>query len=122
MLPETIESYRQAYHKRAEAERKRCAELQQHARRDAEIIAAFLCQEYHAEKVVLIGSLVSGKDFRLNSDIDLVVYGLPKQLYFSACASLRSFTEFDVDVIPYESAYDSIKRRVESEGVILAQR
>lgn len=89
------------------------------ALRDARHIAAFLKEEYGA-RVVGIGSLFSARRaFRRDSDIDLVVNGLPAAEFFSASAKAADMTSFSLDLFPLESASPYLRERVEQEGVPL---
>lgn len=89
------------------------------ARRDAEGISAILRERYGAE-VWGIGSLFDGlRPFRRDSDIDLVVRGIPKDMFFKALADAEGAAAFPVDLIPWEDANDLIRETVLERGVRL---
>jgi uncharacterized protein len=80
--------------------------------------ARLLREGYGAERVVLFGSLATGR-LREQSDVDLAVWGLPVQDYFAALADLMGLFEAPVDLVRIEDAPESLRERVEAEGVIL---
>ncbi len=59
------------------------------------------------------------KDFTEHSDIDLVVFGLPKGKYFSISSEIGDLTTFEVDLIPAEGARPFTMQIVAEEGVEL---
>jgi predicted nucleotidyltransferase len=100
------------------------AEAQMAARKkaayaDAQRIAQVLREQYGCTRVVGIGSTFNEKDFTEHSDIDLVVFGLPSQKYFSISATIGRLTSFEVDLIPAEDARPLTRKLVEEEGVEL---
>ncbi len=69
---------------RAEAEALRALRLRRRrARRLARRLARVLRERYGAKRVVLVGSLAQG-NFTAWSDVDLVVFGVPPELFFRA--------------------------------------
>ncbi len=98
-----IESYVKGWRERARrAEEAKLARTQK-AHEIAALCAKTLVDEYHAARVVLIGSLAEGL-FRLDSDIDLIVEGLAPRSYFNALSCLsRLAGDFEIDLIPWES-------------------
>ena len=91
--------------------------LSEMAMNDAKKIAGFLKDNYRCGDIYLVGSLLDKESFSLNSDIDLVVKGMPKDKYFSILAEIRDITRFPVDIIPYEDANNLMRETVEKEGV-----
>jgi len=103
-------------------ELKECQELEtrrQHAVEEAKIIARFLGETIGARQVIGIGSAFDPERFSRRSDIDLVAFGLPKDRYFSILSQIMLITNFEVDLVPYESASALLKQRVAEEGVQL---
>jgi len=83
-------------------------------------VAVLLVREFRASRVTLVGSLAVGA-FGSRSDIDLVVEDLPPARFFAACARAdREAGEFAVDLVPVECAGDLMRRRVATEGKVLA--
>ncbi len=82
--------------------------------------AKILKSEFHAQKVVVFGSLVNRQRFFERSDIDLAAWGVPEHLYLRALGKLLDLTtEFSIDLIRVEEARDHIRQAVEDEGIEL---
>jgi predicted nucleotidyltransferase len=114
-----ITPYVEGWKKRmAEAEAQMAARKKQ-AFADAQRLAQVLKEKYGCSRVVGIGSTFNEKDFNEHSDIDLVVFDLPKGKYFSISAAIGKLTSFEVDLIPAEDARPLTRRLVEDEGVEL---
>ena len=79
-----------------------------------------LKDEYHINRVFLIGSLVTG-NIHERSDIDLVVEGLPARYYIKALTDLWDLLPDDVELnlIPYENAFASLKDKTIAEGEVI---
>jgi predicted nucleotidyltransferase len=114
-----ISSYLAGWRQRAVEEHQEIEERRQKAVQAAQKIARFLGETVGAAKVVGIGSAFDSERFGRRSDIDLVVFGLPKGQYFSTLGQIMFMADFEVDLIPYESATELLKQRVEAEGVQL---
>lgn len=81
-----------------------------------------LVRKYHVSRIILIGSLADKNRFGFHSDIDLCVEGLQDELYFAAVGELLSEAdEFDIDIIPFESATPEMRERIE-KGKILYEK
>ena len=79
---------------------------------DAHKIAGYLTKQFEVQ-VFGIGSLFDpDRIFGPNSDIDLVVEGIPPERFFSITAAAASLSSFDVDIIPLEKANEFVKQRV----------
>lgn len=86
---------------------------------EAREIADFLKRTYGC-RVIGIGSLfASDRLFRRDSDIDLVVDGIPADQFFAASARAAALTSFSLDLIPLESSTVAMRTAVEEEGVSL---
>ena len=70
---------------------------------------------YRVERVVLFGSLGTGHR-RENSDVDLAVEGLRKDLYFDALSKLTAMFRAPVDLVCLEEAPESLRQRIVVEG------
>jgi len=57
---------------------------------------------YHANKVVLVGSLLDERRFDIHSDIDLCVQGFLQTVTSGCRESLLQASPFDIDLIPME--------------------
>jgi len=85
----------------------------------ARSIAKFLKEKYQAKEVFLFGSLIWRPDFIwTGTDIDLMVKGLKCERYFEILADVLTIAHpFHIDLIPFEKAEPSIKKRVLKEGL-----
>ncbi len=89
------------------------------ARSDARRIAAFL-RQHGVSRIVGIGSaFASGRRFTSRSDIDIAVAGLPAERFFSVSAQAADLTDFELDIIPIESATEAMRRTLREDGVDL---
>lgn len=89
------------------------------ARSDARRIAGLL-RQHGASRVVGIGSaFVPDRRFTWRSDIDLAVAGLPAERFFSVSAQAEELTDFNLDIIPIESATATMLRTIREDGVDL---
>ena len=113
----TVE-YRSIWKER-EAEEKRKRDL---AIEKARMVAKTLKEKYNVKEVILFGSLIWRPDFLwAGTDIDLLVKGLEGERYFEILAEISEISRpFHVDLIPFEKAWPSIKKRALKEGVRLA--
>ncbi|MCL6448315.1 MAG: nucleotidyltransferase domain-containing protein [Armatimonadetes bacterium] len=100
-------------------EEKQIARKARQARAKAGEIARQLACRYGAKKIYLFGSLATG-EFDQDSDIDLAVAGLPEEHHLKAYGLAEGVAQpFPVDLVLLESAVDSLKERVNKEGVVL---
>ena len=85
----------------------------------ARSITKFLKEKYQAKEVFLFGSLIWRPDFIwTGTDIDLMVKGLKCERYFEILADVLTIAHpFHIDLIPFEKAEPSIKKRVLKEGL-----
>jgi predicted nucleotidyltransferase len=88
----------------------------------AKSVAKTLKGKYQAEEIILFGSLIWRPDFLWRgTDIDLIVKGLEAGRYFEILADISGISHpFHVDLIPFEKAWPSIKKRALKEGLRLA--
>ena len=89
------------------------------ARSDAQRIAAFL-RSRGASRVTGFGSAFSaGKRFTPRSDLDLAVEGLPPERFFAVLTRAQAMTDFELDLVPVETATEYLRRTLREEGVAL---
>jgi len=86
----------------------------------AKEIAQMLEEKYKVKRVFLIGSLVKGYVHE-RSDIDIVVEGLPPELYIKALVDASDTVGWNVEVnlIPFEDAFESLKEKTLREGELI---
>lgn len=68
-----------------------------------------------ATEVIIFGSLVEG-DFKLDSDVDIAVIGMPKDKYIEALLATEKIItplHIDFDLVFYETAYPWIKEKIQ---------
>jgi len=89
-------------------------------RRIADRCVEVLKDSYQVTRVYLIGSLVTGLVHE-RSDIDLVVEGLSPDRYLKALADLWDLLPAGVELnlIPYEDAYETLQEKSFKEGELL---
>ena len=89
------------------------------ARETVNRLTNILRRNYHASRIVLIGSLTDEKTFDTHSDIDLCVSGLDASDYFKAVGEmLIEAGDFQVDLIPMEEVTGRMAESIE-KGEIL---
>ena len=114
-----FDSYVRAWQERWRHERRADSAAARSACTIARRVARLLVRRYGARRVVLCGSLARG-DFRRGSDIDLAVEGVPAERFFEAsAAAARAAGEFDIDVVPIESATRRYREWLAGEGIVL---
>ena len=86
----------------------------------AKKIAQMLKEKYKVKRVFLIGSLVKGYVHE-RSDIDIVVEGLPPELYIKALVDASDTVGWNIEVnlIPLEDAFESLKEKTLREGELI---
>lgn len=94
--------------------------LREAALKEAERLSVLLKAEFDYEALYLVGSVAKGKGFRFQSDIDFVIKGLKKDLFFKALALLIKNSRFEIDLKPWEELSAESKAKVEEEGSILS--
>jgi len=96
-----------------EARYRRAWEL---ARQAADLLKA----RFGASRVVLFGSLLHKKRFRLWSDVDLAAWNLPGVTYYRAQGALLDLDPaIQIDLIDPESCSPRLKEVITQEGVEL---
>lgn len=113
-----LQEYSKAWRCRGEQQERKRQELSAKALIQAKLLSQMLKETYNCETVYLIGSLAR-QEFQLDSDIDLVVKGLPDRVYYRALSELSLVSEFPVDLVPFEAANELLKEYVAAEGVEL---
>lgn len=77
----------------------------------------FLVQQ-GARRVILFGSLARG-GFRVDSDVDLAVEGMPSDNYFHAVGELLRRCPCPCDLVTLERASPLLTQRIHEDGVVL---
>jgi predicted nucleotidyltransferase len=87
----------------------------------ARVAAKTLKEKYKVKEVILFGSLIWRPDFLWEgTDIDLIVKGIDNERYFEILADISAISHpFHVDLVPFEKAWASVKKRALKEGLRL---
>jgi predicted nucleotidyltransferase len=83
-------------------------------------VAQMLKEKYKVKRIFLIGSLVKGYVHE-GSDIDLVVEGLPPELYMDALVDANDLVDrkVEVNLIPWENAFESLRKKALRAGELI---
>ncbi|MEW6215020.1 MAG: nucleotidyltransferase domain-containing protein [Nitrospirota bacterium] len=113
--------YVTAWKARLAEDEERRLRLFEKVREAAKKSAKVLVEEFGAERVYLIGSLLSKDDFTESSDVDIAVSGLKTEEYFKALSLIWGLFPkgIKLDLIPIEDADEYLRSRILTEGVIL---
>lgn len=98
------------------------AERRQRALAFASQMAQLLKQRFGVREVKLVGSMSDpGVKIGRNSDIDLLVEGLPEEEYIHALTAVESLAsgEFAVDLIRLEEVNEKAKKQFFAKGLTL---
>jgi predicted nucleotidyltransferase len=113
-----LETYRAGWKRRSEQQAAVAQERAARARALLPVLVDELVDRWGARRVVLIGSLARG-ELRIDSDIDLVAWGIPPGRVLYALAALDSLSgEFDVDLIPWERASGAMREEAMAGEVL----
>jgi predicted nucleotidyltransferase len=118
---EDIEKYLPTWRKRLEEEAAALERRRRAAEEAADRMARILGEEFDAERVYLVGSLLRPEAFGSHSDVDLIVVGLEPARYFKALS--RIWKELpkgmEVDLVPFEDADEHLRTLALTEGLLL---
>jgi len=82
-------------------------------------VASMLRERFGARKVILFGSVATGR-LRSHSDLDLAVLGLPEEQYLEAFREASELVRpYQLDLVPVEMASAALRNRLAQEGVEL---
>ncbi|MGC9399020.1 MAG: nucleotidyltransferase family protein [Anaerolineae bacterium] len=117
---EEMAAYRATLERRTQASRQALAERRNAAWDVAHQATALLRERFGATKVVAFGSLVHGQGFSPSSDIDLAVWGVTPDAYFTAVAQLQDLSAaFKIDLVDMAHCKDSLREVIEKGGIEL---
>jgi predicted nucleotidyltransferase len=120
LTDEQMAIYRASAQKRQQQKRDRLYQRHQMGLAVAQQASELLKQNFHAQKVVLFGSMRSLDKIHDRSDVDLAVWGLDPKDYFRAVGQLVSLhPDISVDLVEAESAPQRLLREIETTGVAL---
>ena len=83
-------------------------------------VAKLLKEKYKVKRIFLIGSVVKGY-VHDRSDIDIVIEGLPPELYMDALVDANDILQrrVELNLIPFEDAFESLRRKTLKEGELI---
>lgn len=82
--------------------------------------ARVLREMFGATRVVVFGSLVHGHWFRVDSDIDIAVAGVPPDRFWHVWAALDDVAEgFEINLVALEDTTGTFRQHIEVEGIEL---
>ena len=81
-------------------------------------VGRVLRTRYGAERIWLFGSLAVG-NVSPSSDLDIAATGVDPVRLFDAIADISALIESDVDLVLWERASESLRKRILEEGEIL---
>ena len=117
LSPQELAEYRQRLNQHFQ-NRKVDEALLQRAWHTAYQIAAMLYKDFGATQVAVFGSLAEGAWFSKESDIDIVVWGLPGDTYLEALWETRNLSqEFKIDLVNFDSAKGRFRDRVQDQAI-----
>ena len=93
-------------------------ELLQRAWHTAHKIAAMLYEDFGASQVAVFGSLAEGTYFSKWSDIDIVVWGIPNDIYLKAVSEIIGFSpEFRIELVKFENCKGVFRERLQNQVI-----
>ena len=116
-----IDKYASGWSQRAESERAACIEREKTARERLSALAQHLASRHGASRVSLIGSLARAT-FRRDSDVDLLVWGLPENAAVRAAREASDLMGIPVDLLRAEDLRDDWLSYHERHGRVLHER
>lgn len=120
LKPQQLVRYQETLQQRQTSAIQRLAQRRQRSWVLAEQASRLLKEAYGVEQVMVFGSLVHQHWFTMTSDIDLAVWGLNHEDYFTAVAKLQDLDpEFEIDLIRMESCREALKEIIPQEGKML---
>lgn len=90
--------------------------LRQNAIAEARRLASILRKRFKFESIYIYGSILSD-NFRLHSDIDMVIKGLPSNDFFKVYAMLIKESDYKIDLKPFEDLSVEFKEKVSTGGM-----
>ena len=120
VTPEQLAEYRAAARRRHRAEQAALARRQQQAWELARRAAILLRERFHAERVLLFGSLIHPGCFTEWSDVDVAASGIDPRDTLHAMEEVHDLsTEVDVNLVDLAACKPYIRAAVDREGVPL---
>jgi predicted nucleotidyltransferase len=123
--PGQMQGYLATARKRQQQQQAQLAQRRQQGLSLAQVAAQTLRQRFELDRLVLFGSVLDPDTFHAGSDLDIAVWGLPRDDYFRAVACLLDLAAtsatsdpFDIDLVEAEFASDYIQAAI-AQGIDL---
>lgn len=126
LTSEKLQEYITGWRKRAELDKKQMATRARNALSTARFLAGLLAAEPGVTRVWLFGSLVlywrGWRKFRVDSDIDLAIEGLPPERFFPVLSLLNEKSSRPVDLVEITTCTPSLRKSILERGLLLYER
>ncbi len=122
LTPQEWQAYQpaKAIERRKQSIEKQLQQRKQQAWQAARQAAQILREQFHAEKVVIFGSLAHEAWFTLWSDVDLAAWGIPPDRFYAAVGVVTELSEdVAIDLIDPETCRPTLRAVIEQEGIEL---
>ncbi len=120
LKPQQLARYKETLQQRQASKLQQLAQRRQRAWILAKKASRALKEEYGVEQVMVFGSMVHQHWFMMTSDIDLAVWRLNCEDYFTAVAKLQDLDpEFKIDLVQIESCRPALKQIILNQGKLL---
>lgn len=103
-----------AWQQEARRRRRRCLAA-------ARKIAMLLSMKFNARRVVLFGSMHTGRHLHDRSDLDMMVEGIAPDRFFRAYAEAADLSPVKLDLLAWEDSSAALRERVMKEGKIILE-
>jgi predicted nucleotidyltransferase len=120
LTPQQMEAYLEATRHRRDADREALAARTRRSWELARQAAVLLRERFHADRVVVFGSLIRPGSFNPWSDVDIAAWGLRPEDTFRAMGAVADLDPvIAVNLIDVAACKPAILRVVDDEGVPL---
>lgn len=92
------------------------------ANKDFDLIVSMLTQKYNPIRIYKYGSLQNEEQFKLYSDLDIIVEGLEEDLFLKASVDADRLSSFEVDFLEYESLPKWKQKQIKELGKMVYER
>ena len=117
LTAEQLAGYRAAARRRQEAERRALVLREQQAWDLAGRAATLLRDEFHADRVLIFGSLIHAGCFTIWSDVDVAASGLDRRDTLRAMERVHDLSqEIPINLVDITTCSDALRREIEREG------
>lgn len=117
LTAEQLAGYRAMARRRHEADLRALVVREQRAWELARRAATLLRDEFHADRVLVFGSLIHAGCFTPWSDVDLAASGLNRRDTLRAMERVHDLSqEIEVNLVDIATCSDSLRRVIEHEG------